>query len=80
MMMDTNDTIRADIKKLLADGVPMDEIVVNHNDDTWGDSCAITRSGAQELVDAWIADTPTTTVSVDELMTAEQWLMEFGAE
>ena len=66
--------IRNDIRILLANGVDMDEILVNESDD-WGEECAISRADAEECAAQW--NPPG---DLDDLTPAQDWLADHDAD
>jgi len=62
--------IRTDIEQLLDDGVDMDDILVNDNDN-WGERCAVSREDAEECAAQW--DPPG---DLNDLTPAFDWLID----
>lgn len=65
--------IRSYISELLAQGIPIGEILVNDGDSSWGEDAAVTKKIAAELIAEWRADGQDCS-DLGELTPAADWL------
>jgi hypothetical protein len=79
MMMRIDDDIRDQIKKLIAEGTPIQDIYVNECEE-WGLSSAISWQDCSMQMDIWELEGDARDAAMGQLSPAKEWLKNNPSE